>query len=155
MNKIARSNRREDVRNFAREHGWQSRRGPNVHTLLPMNQRLLERVEAENAQLRGSVVDLKLEIQALRDVLGHTQSEIQGAVGLRAVNRDLSWPGPYMPSSMSCALTIQSPGSGEPSWCADGDAWPMDTVHVYTGRPRVSRSDHPSRPYKDQAARRQ
>jgi hypothetical protein len=31
------------------------------------NQGLLERLEAENAQLRGSVVDLALQIQALRD----------------------------------------------------------------------------------------
>jgi hypothetical protein len=31
------------------------------------NQRLLERLEAENAQLRGSVVELALQIQALRD----------------------------------------------------------------------------------------
>jgi hypothetical protein len=31
------------------------------------NQRLFERLEAENAQLRGSVVDLMLQIQALRD----------------------------------------------------------------------------------------
>jgi hypothetical protein len=31
------------------------------------NQRLLERLEAENARLRTSVVDLMLQIQALRD----------------------------------------------------------------------------------------
>ena len=31
------------------------------------NQRLLERLEAENAQLRGRVVELALQIQALRD----------------------------------------------------------------------------------------
>ena len=31
------------------------------------NQRLVERLEAENARLRGSVVDLMLQIQALRD----------------------------------------------------------------------------------------
>jgi hypothetical protein len=31
------------------------------------NQRLLERLEAENAQLRGCVVELVLKIQALRD----------------------------------------------------------------------------------------
>jgi hypothetical protein len=31
------------------------------------NQRMLERLEAENAQLRGSVVELALWIQALRD----------------------------------------------------------------------------------------
>ena len=78
------------MRNFAREHGWQSRRDSNVHTLLSVNQRLLERVEAENAQLRGSVVDLMLKIQALCDVLGHSSPKFNpiGAVGLRAVNRD-------------------------------------------------------------------
>jgi hypothetical protein len=32
-----------------------------------VDQRLLERLEAENAQLRGSVVDLMLQTQALRD----------------------------------------------------------------------------------------
>jgi hypothetical protein len=31
------------------------------------NQRLLERLKAENALLRGSVVDLLLQLQALRD----------------------------------------------------------------------------------------
>ena len=71
MNKIARLNRGKDVLSFAREHTWQPRGGSNVHTLLPVNQRLLDRVEAENAQLRGSVVDLMLNIQALRDALGH------------------------------------------------------------------------------------
>src|SRR5262249_54013429 len=34
------------------------------------NQRLVERLEAENAQLRGCVVDLMLQIQALRDGAG-------------------------------------------------------------------------------------
>ena len=66
---------------FAREHAWQPRGGLNVHTFIPLglsvNQRLLERVEAENAQLRDSVVELMLQIQALRDALGHPQSEIQ------------------------------------------------------------------------------
>jgi hypothetical protein len=33
---------------------------------LSVNQRLLERLEAENALLRGSVVDLLLQLQALR-----------------------------------------------------------------------------------------
>src|SRR5215831_5687156 len=37
------------------------------------NQRLLERLEAENAQLRGSLVNLMLQIQALRDALGPNQ----------------------------------------------------------------------------------
>ena len=56
---------------FAREHAWQPRGSSNVLTFMPAglsaNQRLLERLEAENAQLRGSVVDLMLQIQALRD----------------------------------------------------------------------------------------
>ena len=49
---------------LAREHAWQPRGGSNVHTFIPV---LLERLEAENAQLRDSVVDLMLQIQALRD----------------------------------------------------------------------------------------
>jgi len=65
MNKIARSNRREeDVLSFAPKHARQPRGGSNVHTFTPV---LLERLEAENAQLRGSVVELVLQIQALRD----------------------------------------------------------------------------------------
>jgi hypothetical protein len=71
MSKIARSNRRENVLSFAREHAWQPRGGSNVHTFIPVglsvSQRLLERLEGENAQLRGRVVDLVLQIQALRD----------------------------------------------------------------------------------------
>jgi len=74
MNKIARSNRREDVLSFARGHAWQPRGGSNVHTFIPV---LLERLEAENAKLRGSVVELALQIQALRDAHGHPQSETQ------------------------------------------------------------------------------
>ena len=74
MNKIARSNGREDVLSFARGHAWQPRGGSNVHTFIPV---LLERLEAENAQLRGSVVELALQIQALRDARAHPQSETQ------------------------------------------------------------------------------
>jgi hypothetical protein len=74
MSKIARSNTtREDVLGFAREHAWQPRRDSNVHTFIPV---LLERLEAENAQLRDSVVELVLQIRALRDALGGPQSEI-------------------------------------------------------------------------------
>jgi hypothetical protein len=68
MNKTARSNRREDVLSFAGEHAWQPRGGSNV---------LLERLEAENTQLRGSVVELVLQIHALRDALGRPHSETQ------------------------------------------------------------------------------
>jgi len=71
MNKTARSNRREDVLSFAREHAREPRGGSNVHTFIPV---LLERLKAENAQLRGSVVELALQIQALRDALGNPQS---------------------------------------------------------------------------------
>jgi hypothetical protein len=75
MNKIARSNRRENVLSLAREHAQQPtgeharqpRSGSNVHTFRPV---LLERLEAENAQLRGSVVELAFQIQALRDAIG-------------------------------------------------------------------------------------
>ena len=73
-NKMSRSNRREeDVLSLqlALERAWQPRGGSNVHTFIPLglsvNQRLLERLEGENAQLRDSVVDLMLQIQALRD----------------------------------------------------------------------------------------
>jgi len=55
------------VLSFAREHARQPRGGSNVHTFKPV---LLERLEAENAQLRGSVVELALQIQALRDAIG-------------------------------------------------------------------------------------
>jgi len=73
MNKASRSNRREDVVSpeLAPERSWQPRGGSNVYTFrprgLPVSQRLLERLETENAQLRGSVVELALQIQALRD----------------------------------------------------------------------------------------
>jgi predicted RNase H-like nuclease (RuvC/YqgF family) len=49
----------------------------NVFSLLSAKQRLLERLEAENAQLRGRVAELMLEIQALRDALSHPQSDTQ------------------------------------------------------------------------------
>lgn len=46
-------------------------------------QRMLERLEVENAQLRGRVVDLVLQIQALCNALGHPQSAIRSkSVGL-------------------------------------------------------------------------
>ena len=65
---------------LARERARQPRGGSNGHALKRPGlsvwnsetaeiggQRLLELLEAENAQLRGSVVDLVLQIQALRD----------------------------------------------------------------------------------------
>jgi hypothetical protein len=49
---------------------WQSVRNPETTELdggSASNQRLLERLEAENAQLRRSVAELALQIQVLRD----------------------------------------------------------------------------------------
>ena len=65
---------------LARERAWRLRGGSNGHAfkrlrLPPRNseitgldgRRFLERLEAENAQLRRRVVDLLLQMQALRD----------------------------------------------------------------------------------------
>jgi len=69
----------------ARERAWEPRGGSNGHAFKGLgqsvwksktterdgqtasNQRLLERLEAENAQLRERLVELALQIQALRD----------------------------------------------------------------------------------------
>src|SRR6516164_10268413 len=55
---------------LARERAWQSASNPETTELdgrSASNERLLERLEAENAQLRRRVVELALQIQALRD----------------------------------------------------------------------------------------
>jgi cell division protein FtsB len=52
---------------MAREQARQPRGSPNGPVSKPSNQRPLERLEAENAQLRERVADLMLQIQALRD----------------------------------------------------------------------------------------
>jgi hypothetical protein len=69
MNEISRSNRTKNVLSLqvAREHAQQPRGSPNGHVSKRSNQRPLERLEAENVQLRDCVVDLMLQIQALRD----------------------------------------------------------------------------------------
>jgi hypothetical protein len=94
MNKTCRSsarpdNRRTDEPSFtlARDRAPQLRGGSNGYTFKRLgismwgsgatqrqldaqnvsNQRLLEWLEAENAELRGSVIELALQIQALRD----------------------------------------------------------------------------------------
>jgi hypothetical protein len=87
MNKMARSNRKKDVPSVQLERGraWQPSGASNERALkrlclsvwnsetMPLhgqsasNQRLLRRLEVENAQLRGNVVQLALQIQALRD----------------------------------------------------------------------------------------
>jgi hypothetical protein len=67
---MSRSNRREDVLSRLLV-AKRAQVGSNVHTFIPpglsVNQRPVERLEAENAQLRDCVVDLMLQIQALRD----------------------------------------------------------------------------------------
>ena len=55
---------------LARERAWQSELNSETTEFdggSASNQRLLRRLEAENAQLRGSVMELALQIQALRD----------------------------------------------------------------------------------------
>ena len=55
---------------LARERAWQSTLNSEATELdggSGGSHRLLRRLEAENAQLRGSVVELALQIQALRD----------------------------------------------------------------------------------------
>jgi hypothetical protein len=79
MNKRAQSKSRENVLSLqlARDHAWQERGGSNAPVGLSANEKSLERLEAENALLRRSVVDLMLQLQASRDALGHTPSEIR------------------------------------------------------------------------------
>ena len=69
MNEISRSNRTKNVLSLqvAREHARRPRGGPNGRVSKRSDQRSLERLEAENVQLRDCVVDLMLQIQALRD----------------------------------------------------------------------------------------
>ena len=83
MNKIARPNRRKGLPSvqLAHERAWQPRGGSNENAFKRLGleqsaskQRLLERLEAENAQLRGSLVNLMLQIQALREAPSHPQS---------------------------------------------------------------------------------
>jgi len=69
VNEISQSNRIKNVLSLqvAREHARQPRGGPNRHVSKLSDHRPLERLKAENAQLRDCVVELMLEIQALRD----------------------------------------------------------------------------------------
>jgi hypothetical protein len=73
MNNKAQSKSRENVLSLqlARDHAWQERGGSSAPVGPSANERSLERLEAENAQLRGRVVELMLQIQALRDGAGN------------------------------------------------------------------------------------
>jgi hypothetical protein len=82
---------------LARERAWRLRGGSKGHAcerlglppwnseiMWPDERRFLARLEAENAQLRRSVVELLLQIQALRDGAG-TLSAYDAARHLREV----------------------------------------------------------------------
>jgi len=69
MNEFSQSNKTKNVLSLqvAREHDGQPTGSPNGPVPKHRNQRPLEQLEAENAQFRECVVDLMLQIQALRD----------------------------------------------------------------------------------------
>src|SRR5262249_56387885 len=69
MNEISRSKRIKNVVSLqvARERARPPKDGSNRYVSKRSNQRLLERLEAENVQLRDSVVGLMRQIQPLRD----------------------------------------------------------------------------------------
>jgi hypothetical protein len=69
MNEISRSKRAKNVLSLqvARERARQAKGASDRQVSKRSNPRLLERLEAENAQLRARVVELILEIRALRD----------------------------------------------------------------------------------------
>jgi len=77
MNESSGSKRLKNVVSLqlAHERARQPRGGSNGHVSKRSNQRLRGRLEAENAQLRGSVAKLMLEIQALREELSHPPSK--------------------------------------------------------------------------------
>jgi hypothetical protein len=67
VNEISRSNRIKNVLSLQVARARQPRGGPNRHVSKLSDHTPLERLKAENAQLRDCVVELMLEIQALRD----------------------------------------------------------------------------------------
>jgi hypothetical protein len=79
MNERSQSNSANNVLSLqvARKRARQSRDGSIADISKGRSQRLLERLKAENAQLRGIVVDLMLQLQALCEALGHPKSEIR------------------------------------------------------------------------------
>jgi hypothetical protein len=81
MNKMAQSNRGKDALGVqpAHECAWHGnafkRQGLGQSA---SNPKLIEQLEAENSQLRGRLMDLMLQIQALRDALARPQSATAG-----------------------------------------------------------------------------
>ena len=72
MNESSRSNRKKNVLSLevARKRARPPRGSSSGHVSKSSNQRLVERLEAENTLLRDSAVELLLQIQALRDDAG-------------------------------------------------------------------------------------
>src|SRR5262249_61893751 len=101
----------------ARERRRQPRGGSNRH----VSKGLLERLEAENAQLRGRVANLMLQIQALRDALGRPQS----GTYIQSVPSSF---GPQIMISLDCRLGT---GSFQP--------WRFFICRVATSRDQESR----------------
>jgi hypothetical protein len=69
MNKSSRSKRTKNVLSLevARKRARQPKGASDRQVSKGSNQRLVEQLKAENAQLRALVLDLMLQIQALRD----------------------------------------------------------------------------------------
>ena len=69
MNESSRSNRKKNVLSLevARKRARQPKGASDRQVSKGSNQRLVEQLKAENAQPRALVVDLMLQIQALRD----------------------------------------------------------------------------------------
>jgi hypothetical protein len=69
MNESSRSNRKKNVLSLevGRKRARQPKGASDRQVSKGSNQRLVEQLKAENAQLRAIVVDLLLQIQALRD----------------------------------------------------------------------------------------
>ena len=69
MNESSRSKRKKNVLSLevARKRGRQPKGASDRQISKGSNQRLVEQLKAENAQLRALVVDLLLQIQALHD----------------------------------------------------------------------------------------
>ena len=69
MNETSRSKRAKNVLSLqvARERARQAKGASDKQNSKRSDPRLLERLEAENAQLRARVVELILEIRALRN----------------------------------------------------------------------------------------
>jgi len=68
MNESSRSNRTKNVLSLevAHKRARQAKGASDRQVSKGSNQRLVEQLKAENAQLRALVVDLMLQIQALR-----------------------------------------------------------------------------------------